>query len=469
MWSVSADYDKIKAAITYSGGIEATWLPFGPIGDHPLSGNSFVKADYDGMVSDLKDYRRTIEEITSAKVLDVKELLAQTLQAWREDKERLKEVILGCFPEFERDRIENLIKDRYWVDISAGEIFGEKCPLIDNEEFDFGIRPVKGMPRVADLGHMTSEGFIAGNMSSWTRSRENLIMDVILQNHPAFVDNVEVAVNLDGDAYLAGNDIVNINEDCLAIGVGSYSNREAAEEISKALPDKTVYVVKKYPEDLMKHSWVDHYGERLNYMFNMVDKDKALIQPFIFDYPKGSRKVLMSMLQTLSDDLYKWEPVREESNFQEENWAEIPDRVKPKVKSRVYGALSKERLKGFDGVGSVEVLENGKSKSKNDSFIDALIEDGILSPENIILVGGDPNDVEYRNEYEHWITAIREGGWACSLAVLKPGVVMSYHDMVKTNEILQYNGVEVIEKDARYMKMIHETGLGSFVLPLWRA
>ncbi|MBS3796090.1 MAG: hypothetical protein KGY80_14385, partial [Candidatus Thorarchaeota archaeon] len=99
----------------------------------------------------------------------------------------------------------------------------------------------------------------------------------------------------------------------------------------------------------------------------------------------------------------------------------------------------------------------------------ALIEDGILSPENIILVGGDPNDVEYRNEYEHWITAIREGGWACSLAVLKPGVVMSYHDMVKTNEILQYNGVEVIEKDARYMKMIHETGLGSFVLPLWRA
>ncbi|MFO7837508.1 MAG: arginine deiminase family protein [Candidatus Thorarchaeota archaeon] len=468
MWSVNADYGKIKAAITYRGGKEGTWLPFGPIGDHPLSGNSFVKADYDGMISDLKDYSRTIRENTSATVFDVKELLAQTLEAWREDKKRLKEIILGCFPEFERNRIENLIKERYWADVSAGEIFGEKCPLIDDEKYEFGIRPVKAMPRVADLGHMTSEGFIAGNMSSWSRSRENLIMNVIIENHPTFIDNMNVVANLDGEAYLAGSDIVNINEDTLAIGVGSYSTKKAATEISKALPDKKVYVVKKYPEHLMSHSWVDHYGERLNYMFNMIDRDKALIQPYIFDYPTGSRKVLMNMLQTLSDDLYRWEPVRKESDFQEENWAEIPDRVKPRIKSRVYGSLSKERLKGFDGVGSVEVLEDGKSKSKNSSFVDQLIEDAVLSPENIILVGGDPNDVEYRNEYEHWITSIREGGWACALTVLKPGVVMSYHDMVKTNEILEYNGVEVIEKDARYVKMIHETGLGSFVLPLWR-
>ncbi|MGV9169393.1 MAG: arginine deiminase family protein [Promethearchaeia archaeon] len=468
MWSVTTDYEDIKAAITYRGGKEATWLPFGPIGDHPLAGNSFVKADYDGMLSDLRDYNRTIEETTSATVYDVKELLAETLEAWREDKDKLKEIILSCFPSFEHDRIEKLIKGRYWIDVSAGEIFGEKSPLIDDDKFEFGIRPVKAMPRVADLGHMTSEGFIPGNMSSWSRSRENLIMDAIIENHPLFVENMNTAVTLDDDAYFAGSDIVNINEDSLAIGVGSYSTQEAAKQISEDLPDKKVYVVKKYPEELMKHSWVDHYGERLNYMFNVIDEDKVLIQPYIFDYPKGSRKVLMNMLQALSDDFYKWEPVRDESDFQEENWAEIPDRVKPRVKSRTYGALSKERLKGFKGVGSVEVLENGKSKAKNSSFIDQLIEDGILDEEGIILVGGDPNDVEYRNEYEHWITAIREGGWACSLTVLEPGVVMSYHDMVKTNEILEYNGVEVIEKDARYIKMIYETGLGSFVLPLWR-
>ncbi len=467
-WTSSADYEQIKAAVTYSGGEEGKWLTFGPIGDHPLSGKLFPPYDHEGMVKDLEELRHILEYATSAMVFDIKQLLQETLNEWKEDKARLKRVILGCFPDYEQERIEKIFHDRYLIDISAGDLFGEKCPLLSGGAFEFGIRPVKGIVNTQDLAHMTAEGLILGQMSSWYRSRENRIMDVVVRNHPLFLERCPSIIALDDGQYLSGGDIVNIDENHMAIGIRSFTDRESAIEISKRLPDKRIYAVLKFPQELGS-TWVAHYGKHLDYMFTMLDKERAMIQPYIFDYPKGSRKTLLKMLQTLSDDLYKWEPVREESDFQKDRWAEIPDRLKPRIESRVYGGLSRERVNALKDVGSVEIYENGKLVEQNPSFVDSLVDEGLLDPDEIILVGGDPNNIDYRNEYEHWLTSVREGAWACSAAVLKPNTVLAYHDMERTNENLRYHGVDTYEIDGRFVKLIHRTGLSNFILPLWRA
>jgi len=258
-----------------------------------------------------------------------------------------------------------------------------------------------------------------------------------------------------------------LSEDALAVGVRSNTNREAAIEVSKALPEKTVYAVNKFPEEL-GGGWPVRYGEHLNFMFSMLDEGKALVAPYVFDYPEGSKKTLMKMLNTLSDDVYQYEPIRPESDMRPEVWGKLPEKLKTRIEGRVFGDFLKSRVKAFDDLGSVEVLKNGKVGEKSDSFVKTLIRDEVLDPDGIVLVGGDPGSIDYRNEFHHWVTALREGGHACCVAVVKPGTVIAYHHMLKTNEALEDAGINVVKLDGRYAERQTDTGFGDLILPLWR-
>jgi arginine deiminase len=467
MWTVKAEYDKLQVAVLYPGGKECTWYFMGPTGDHPIPSapsNAFTLEDYKKLNKEFEQFKEIVRSNTSAEVFNLKELLQETLNSCEHDKKRRKKFISTCFPE-DWPRIEKLLGNG-WMDLTAGEIFGEKNPIImDGEEFKVGIRPVPKIMRTGDLGHMTSEGFIISRRASWRRSREDGIIRAIVENHPLFTENVHVLLDLKGDAYMEGGDVMCLNENTLAVGIRSNTTKETAIEISKASPEKTVYAVHKYPEELGT-GWSLHYGQHLNYIFNMVDEGKALIAPYIFDYPKGSKKTLMKMLETISDDVYMLEPLREESELR--YLAKIPEKLKPRIESRVYGGLKKDRVEAFKDVGSVEIYKNGELTSRRDSFIETLIEDGVLDPDGIILVGGDQDDIDYRNEFHHWITALREGGWACSILTLKPGVVIAYHDMVKTNEALEDHGVNVITIKAMRIKQMTETGIGDLIMSLAR-
>jgi len=470
MWKMKTEYDTIRMAITYAGGKESRWFSQAATGDHPIRSGPFgglTRKEYDALFNEFEKLKQLIKRNTSAKVLDLKVLLQETLDNWRGDKKKLRNLVSTCFPE-DWSRVEKLLGDK-WMDLTAGEIFGEKCPMfMEGDEIKMGIRPVSRISNTGDLGHMTPAGFIVSRRKSWVRSREDGITKAIFENHPDFVENVNILPAFKGDAFMEGGDVMCLNEDSMAVGIRSSTNREAAVEISRALPEKRVYAVLKYPEEL-RTSWTVHYGLHLNYMFSMVDEGKALVAPYVFDYPKGSKKTLMNMLKTLSDDLYKWEPVREESDLNPKNWPKIPHRLKPRIESRVYGGLSKDRVEAFRDVGKVEIYKGGKLTSKKDSFIQALIEDEVLDPDGVTLVGGDPGDIDYRNEFHHWITSIREGGWACCVLTVKPGIVVAYYDMFKTNEALEDHGVKVITMDPRYIKQMTGTGFGDLILPLWRS
>jgi len=468
MWTVKTVYGKLKVAVAYAGGPEMRWASFrAPTGDHPLSGGAGSKKDWKGLAKDMEEFQQKIRDLTSAKIFDLKTLLQETLDAWRGDKKGLERVISTCFHEHDWPRVKKLVGDK-WPDLTAGKIFGEELPVfMDRGDFKVGIRPVKKILQVGDLGYMTSKGFIQSRRESWSRSREDRIMKAIVENHPEFVENVSVLLELKDPATMEGGDLMALSEDALAIGIRSATNREAAVEVSKALPDKTVYAVLKFPMEVGS-GWVGHYGKHLNYIFNMVDEDKALVAPYIFDYPKGSKKTLLAILKTLSDDLYRWEPVRDESDLRPDRWAKLSDKLKPRIEKRVFGALKKDRLEAFSDLGNVEILKKGKVEAKKDSFVKALIEDEVLSPDGIILVGGDPEDIDYRNEFHHWVTAVREGGFACSVAVVKPGTVIAYHHMLKTNEALEDAGVEVNRLDGRYVELLTGTGFGDLLLSLGR-
>jgi len=468
MWTVKADYDKIRVAMMYSGGKERLWGCYrAQTGDHPLAGYAGSKIDVAGFAKDIEGFEEEVKKITSAEILDPKVLLQETLEFWRGDRKGLKKVVSTCFHENDWLRVEKLLGDS-WMDLTAGEIFGEKCPVSkDGTGFKIGIRPAKKIVMANDLGHMTSEGFIISHRASWAMSREDRIMKSIVENHPKFVENSHVLPELEYPAFMSGGDVTAPSDDTMAVGVRSNTNREAAIEVSKALPEKTVYAVLKYPEEL-GGGWVRHYGEHLNFMFSMLDEGKALVAPYVFDYPEGSKKTLMSMLKALSDDIYRWDPVRLESYMRPERWAKIPEKLRPKVMAKEYGSFLKERVDAFKDVGKVEIFKNGKSIDKKDSFLQALIDDGVLDPDGIIYVGGDPEDVDYRNEFQYFVTAIREGTHACSVATIKPGTVIAYHHMLKTNEALEDAGINVVKLDGRYAELLTDAGFGNLLLSLWR-
>jgi len=473
MWTVTKDVDELKVAIVYPGGLELKWAMSALKADHPIitPAARYTEKDAKGFLNEAKELQKIVKDVLpSIKLFDFKDLLQETLDEYRDDKTTLKNIVSTCFG-WDWPRIEKLLGD-LWKYLTASQIIGQDCPILKHGDgFKIGIRPVTNIISIADMGHMTSKGFILSNKQSWWRSREEEIMKAILEHHPVMKENVHLLLDMGtkNGCYLEGGDCCAISDDSTAIAIGWQTYREGAIEVSKALPNQTIYAVHKYPIELGSgggSSLLWHYAWHLNGMFTMVDENKVLCTPYIFDWPKGGRKWLIKLLETLRKDFEKWEPLRKESNIRK--YREAGKKIPEWLVDYIFGPFRKEKIDAIKDVGTVEIYKNGKRVAVKDSFLDALIEDEILEPDNIIYVGGDPNDIDYKTEYEHYVTALREGIWACSVATLKPGKVIAYHDMIKTNEALEYHGVKPVRIDGRYMRKVGLFGLDSAILPLWR-
>jgi hypothetical protein len=201
-------------------------------------------------------------------------------------------------------------------------------------------------------------------------------------------------------------------------------------------------------------------------MFTMVDKNKVLCTPYIFDWPKGGRKWLIKLLETLRKDFEKWEPLREESNIRRyrEAGKEIPDWLV----DYVFGPFRKEKIDAIKDVGTVEIYKNGKRVAVKDSFLDALIEDEILEPDNIIYCGGDPDD--YADPIEHFFVSFarEEAGFMNCAENLKPGVILCYDDCPRTIETLKDHGVKTATYKAFYQQKFGGPCQNCCFIPLWR-
>jgi len=471
MWTVTKDVDELKVAIVYPGGLERWWaLP--TFGEYPLAWGAkgtpcgyFTRWESEQQRRSLKyTMQQTVKEVLpSIKLFDFKDLLQETLDEYRDDKTTLKNIVSTCFG-WDWPRIEKLLGDS-WKNLTASQIIGQDCPILKHGDgFKVGIRPVTNIISIADMGHMTSKGFILSNKQSWWRSREEEIMKAILEHHPVMKENVHLLLDMGtkNGCYLEGGDCCATSDDSTAITVGWHTNREGAIELSKALPNQTIYAVHKYPiEKYGFNGMVFTWGWHRDDIFAMVDENKVLCTPYIFDWPKGGRKWLIKLLKTLRKDIEEWHPILR-------RYREAGKKTPEWLMSRVIGDFTDEKIDAIKDVGTVEIYKNGKRVAVKDSFLDALIEDEILEPDNIIYCGGDPDD--YADPIEHFFVSFarEEAGFMNCAENLKPGVILCYDDCPRTIETLKDHGVKTATYKAFYQQKFGGPCQNCCFIPLWR-
>jgi N-dimethylarginine dimethylaminohydrolase len=472
MWFVKARYHTLRIAIVEPGGLERWWaLPVG--GEYPLAWGSvdlpyhttFTKWESEQQRRDIKyvQYKAVKDELPDVRLLELRQLLQETLDAWRDDKNRLKEVILRCFHEWDRPRVERLLGSRY-ENVTAGQIFGEEPPLLkDGEGWKVGIRPLTWVNNISEGGWMTDKGFIYCNKKEWWRSREDEVMHAVMENHPELMEKVHILGDLKAPAYMEGGDMRSPSEDTIMAGVGWHTNREAMIEISKMLPEKTVYVVQKVrltDEDLT--GFVTSFGWHFESFFCEVDEGKALVAPYISNYPVGSRELLIKWFKILKRDIEDWHPLLRKLR---EEGISISTEQRKRIMETALQDLTDEKIATLKDVGSVEIYKNGELTSRRDSFIETLIEDGVLDPDGIMWYGGNPDD--YANPLEYMSNLARNTEVECA-ECLKPGVVLIYDGCEGTIRELKDHGCRAVTYKAFHQKKFGGPCQDCSFLPLHR-
>jgi len=185
----------------------------------------------------------------------------------------------------------------------------------------------------------------------------------------------------------------------------------------------------------------------LDVVINYLDAGKALVMPYFWDSKYLNDTPRRLLLKTLLKTL---EALRSQS--EKANRSLIP-MVHPK---------------NFENSGKCYVYERGESEPKlvcsHNCFVDYLIEENKLDPDELIYVGGRP---EKKNDVEHLMLSLMEQArGASNVFALKPGDVIAYERNHVTNEELREHGVTIKEWEDSYLDMLG--GPHCSTSPLWR-
>jgi N-dimethylarginine dimethylaminohydrolase len=313
---------------------------------------------------------------------------------------------------------------------------------------------------------MTAQGYILNGKQTWWREREDHVAKAVLQNHPLLVENTECAIDLNTypNAWIE-EDLLLPTEDVLVFGHGGWhTHRNAAIEISKALPDYTVYAFihgsppsQHYPVKTdMQMYW--HMAWHLSSSLAMLDEGKLICSPYYFDYPRGRRKTLIKLLKALQKDIMENHPVIKRYK----NEGKKPP---SEVEKHIWGQLTEAKIAATEENTRTEIIRNGKVVEKRDDLINALVEDGVIKSDGVVFAGGNPED--FVSEEEFIYSAFQESA-ACCLENLKPGVVLIYAIMRNTIKSLKDHGVKPVAYRHFYQELFGSPCQDCSYGPLWR-
>jgi arginine deiminase len=475
MWSVKARYDTLRVAIVEPGGLERWWAIPG-YGEYPLEWGAVdkpyhthsTKRESELQRRDLKNkMQKAVEdEIPGVRLLGYRDLLQETLDAWRDDPNRLEEVVLTCFHEWDRPRIKKLLGENY-KSVTADQLLGRDRPPLqkDGDEWKVGIRPIPWVQNISEEGWMTDKGLVYNNKKTWWRSREDEVTHAIIEHHPEMIENVEVLLDPEPPAYLEGGDMRAPSEDTIAAGVGWHTSREGMRQLSEALPEKTVYAVQKVP--ILKEGFNDmvySFCWHFETFHCEVDEGKGMFMPYIMDYPKGGRKKYIDWVKALKRDIEEYHPLLQKLREEE---IDIPKEQKDRIKANALQDLTDENIALLEDMGKVYTYEGGELVSTRNSYLQALIDDGVMDPDGIIWYGGDPS--QYENALEHLgVIAMEISAQAEIAETLRPGVLLMSSHAEKTIESLEEHGARAVTYDGFYQKKFGGPGQDCAFFPLHR-
>lgn len=149
--------------------------------------------------------------------------------------------------------------------------------LVNNDVDEMILKPLPNLYFQRDPFASVGNGITLHKMFSVTRNRETIFAEYIFNYHPDFVGTVKYFDRYDVD-HIEGGDVLNLNEQTLAIGISQRTNPDAVEKVAKAcFKDPDCKIKEVYGFVIPKSRAFMH----LDTVFTQIDVDKFTVHPEI--------------------------------------------------------------------------------------------------------------------------------------------------------------------------------------------
>ena len=414
--SVISDIDPLKSVIILSPGYDDRRETYYLYEDSP-----FVSLQYfDGMV---QQYRKLSELLkkNNVRTLNVVDLLENAISNARKAGKlegALEEIFPDQFP-----RLKSEIDQ-----ITASVMLGRAPRFFYNYNekgyFDPLIPSSGGFFYTRDFAVSTPRGIILTNSRSRWRKHEHLMGRFIfryadeLKEHPIIFDAEAEGVRCEG------GDIIVKDETTILMGIGNFSDREAAQKIAQRL---NLQVIGVSMPPIEAYSGANMEIMHLDTVFNLVDRKKVLTIPYLFLKKYDADNPVVKYLKAVNDR---------------------PKKEAEKGEFDLFSSSLQAAINAIPKVGWLTQFSagTGEPKELGEKLGDYLLEQGY----EIIPVGGEKGNMreeQYLDERALYELSLQ----GANVVQLAPGKVIAYAHNKYTNEALRGRGVKVLAFEGKYL------------------
>jgi len=413
--AVSSDTDPLKSVIILSPGSDVRRESYYFYEDSPFLSLSY----WDGMVQQYGKLLGLLKK-NGVRTLDVVDLLQNAIsnaQKAGKLEGALAEIFPDQFPRL-KDKIDQ---------ITAGVMLGRSSQFFFNYHDKGYLDPLIPLSGAffftRDIAVSTPRGMIITNSRSKWRKHEHLMARFIFQfsdelkTHPIIFDAEREGVHCEG------GDIIVKDDKTLLMGIGNFSDREAAQKIAQKLNLDVVGVSMPPFENL---SGANFEILHLDTVFNLVDHKKALTIPYFFLKKYDADNPVIKYLKAFHDRPKK-EPEKGEFDF-------------PSSMKKALDSIPKVGWLTLFRAGTGEAQELGEKLG------DYLTAQGF----EIIPVGGEKGTMredQYLDERALYELSLQ----AANVVQLASGKVIAYAHNKYTNQALRGRGVKVLVFEGKYL------------------
>jgi arginine deiminase len=443
---ITSEYGKLKSIMIHTPGPEhLNLVPWE--GEHVLLGsNPRALNELREEHGCLKNF--LVSEIGKENVHEVTDLLRYIFEQADKPKrvEVLKEILFRHYDPYTKHLSEQGIR---LEDYDSGDLVRDLVQgyprelILDESELPTMIIPPKReLMWMRDSSAVTPAGVVINVMASMKRFPESELVRAVYKYHPMFdedsifldmvqhyrqMESDESAAGLLDKKFLEGGNILILNEETIAVGVGSsefyYSNRTTRQAFYLFVrrlfeADKTKKIRRVYLVNVPDLRGFIH----LDTAFNMFGPGSAIAMPYIFGHPKPSIRI---SADDVLERFVTW--IRKNMVISKADLKRIPT-------PEMFRHSGKVEIYDRDYIEKQGEIKRLPIPSRR--FLDQLIEDRILDPEKIVWIGGSADD--YASPYEHLKVALFEqANLAGNVFTTEPFRLVSYHRNRVTNRSLE--------------------------------
>lgn len=308
------------------------------------------------------------------------------------------------------------------------------------------LYPTKWLLFTRDLGTLINNNeIIVHNFVNFDRSFENLIFRFILET----ANNIGKIVfdSSQERVFSQGGDVIVLNEEIIAVGVGNLTEKKFAVKLSKKVENEIVTV--SLPKSNFKRNGYSTFYNineiflHLDTLISVVDKNKILTIPFFLEQKYANNNPIYDILKTIRRKAY---------NFKKFDEFNRPIRY---PSANEITAL----IKNLGEIGNIKIIKKGNVINSKLKFVDFLKDNGY----EIVFAGKNTS-----NKFEKMFTALKEiSQQACNVLTISPGDVVIYSQNKETIKNLKETNIKVNDFDgSELMKFLG--GPHCLVLPTIR-